>query len=185
MIADVFRAQHNVFIFRKPASKRPNYAVVGTRFPFAPNWRYLCSSENETQKDEQTTPVIGDNILLSDDLKQELTTDESRKRPLVERNGEEPVSKIAKLDEFSFLPRVIRDKSKINNFSQLLQCHDNGKNNIEKIKDLVLNYLMEYISCLALVRLLVETIRILGCGSISLSSVTKKLKTYRIHSFPA
>ena len=101
--------------------------MVGTRFPFAPNWRYLFSDENKVQERSESGPVIGDNVLLSDDLKPEFQTKTNRKRPLVETTLNEPVSKKAKTDNVLYLPTVIRHESKLKELSQLIGNHGSGK----------------------------------------------------------
>ena len=101
--------------------------MVGTRFPFAPNWRYLCSGENKVRERSESGPVIGDNVLLSDDLNPEFQTKTNRKRPLVETTLDESVSKKAKTDNVLYLPTVIRDESKLEELSQRIGNHVSGK----------------------------------------------------------
>ena len=117
--------------YRKPPSKRNNYSVLGTRYPFAPEWRHVCLNLEKSPDLKPTfdcQPVIGDNVLVSHDLKAE---DENLKRTLDSEIDEEPVAKKFKLDEEIedpvILPQVLRDTKLLHELNRLIACDDNGK----------------------------------------------------------
>ena len=102
--------------------------MLGTRFPFAPDWEYLCSSESVSKEVLEIGPLIGSNVLVSEDLKPEIKTENKRKRVHDETDGDEPASKLLKVDDdCSQLPIVIRDARKQQKLLEMIQSRGNGE----------------------------------------------------------